>query len=445
MNYSDLSKEELIQLLEESETTSGKYGLIWDREKEPEQIVSECYKSIPILNNCETKNINNNGINNILIEGDNFHSLSVLNYTHREKIDVIYIDPPYNTGNRDFIYNDDFINMEDGYRHSKWLNFMSKRLRLARNLLSENGVIFISIDDNEYAQLRLLCDSIFGQINFIANIIWEKAYSPVNLKKHFSENHDYILCFAKNKSQAICNGLQRNDEANSRYKNLDNDPRGPWKSSDLSVGPIIKDKVYEIKAPSGRKVMPPKGYCWRLTKERFEEYVTDNRIWFGPDGNNVPSIKRFLSEVKGTMTPMTIWKYTDVGHSQDATQKLKDMFDGQAVFDYPKPVGLIKRIIELYSKKDSIVLDFFAGTGTTGQAVLELNQEDDGNRQFILCTNNENRICENVTYPRLKKIFNGYKNNKVDFKKLVLDASEFGVPQKRTRIIIVAYKKDLKE
>lgn len=415
MKFDEMTKEELVNYINNlTEEFNGKYGLIWDKEKEPEKIVVECDKFIPIINELSYKKVDNSGENNILIEGDNFHSLSVLNYTHKESIDVIYIDPPYNTGNKDFMYNDKFIDIEDGYRHSKWLNFMEKRLRLARNLLSASGVIFISIDDNEYAQLRLLCDKIFGQGNFIASIIWEKAFSPVNLKKHFSESHDYILCFAKNKSLAVCNGLKRKNEANGRYKNLDNDSRGPWVSSDLSVGPAIQSNIYQITTPSGRKVFPPSGYSWRLNEKIFNEYKDDNRIWFGKNGDNVPRIKRFLSEVKQSITPMTIWKYTDVGHSQDATQRLKDLFDGQAVFDYPKPVGLIKKIIELYSKEDSIILDFFAGSGTTGQAVLELNKEDGGHRKFILCTNNENNICDDVTYVRLKRVINGYN----DFKAL---------------------------
>lgn len=202
--------------------------------------------------------------------------------------------------------------------------------------------------------------------------------------KNFSPSHDYILCYAKNIDNITSNGLPRSSEANDRYSNPDNDPRGPWKSSDLSVGPAIASKVYEIITPSGRKVMPPSGYCWRLDKEKFNEYVKDNRIWFGPDGNNVPSIKRFLSEVKQGVTPMTIWKYQEVGHSQEATQSLAKLFDGHKIFDYPKPVNLIERCLQLYSDKDSIILDFFSGSATTAQASMQLNAEDKGTRQYIL-------------------------------------------------------------
>lgn len=344
---------------------------------------------------------------NLYIEGDNLEVLKILQESYLGKVKMIYIDPPYNTGSDVFIYPDSqrhtqkeedeaagFID-ENGIRlvvnrdsngrfHSDWCSLIYPTLLQAHNYLSDDGVIFISIDDREQASLKEICDEVFGSTNFIAQIVWERAYSPVNLKKHFSECHDYIVCYAKNIDKLICNGLSRSDAANERYDNPDNDPRGPWKSSDLSVGPRIESKVYEITTPSGRKVLPPSGYCWRLDKRRFEEYVQDNRIWFGTNGNNVPSIKRFLTEVKQGMTPMTIWKYTEVGHSQDAKQKLKDLFDGKSFFDYPKPVELIKRCLQLYSDKDSTILDFYSGSATTAHAVMQLNAEDDGHRKFIM-------------------------------------------------------------
>jgi adenine-specific DNA-methyltransferase len=342
---------------------------------------------------------------NIFIEGDNLEVLKLLQKSYANKIKMIYIDPPYNTG-KDFVYKDNYndnlgyylaitgqvddegkrinTNSEnDGRYHSNWLNMIYPRLKLARNLLKDDGVIFISIDDSELENIKKLTSEIFGEENFIANIIWERAYSPVNLKKHFSENHDYILCYAKNISLAINNGLKRSDEANSRYLNLDNDSRGSWKSSDLSVGPAIQENIYEITTPSGRKVLPPNGYSWRLNKERFKEFLEDNRIWFGANGDATPSIKRFLNEVKDSITPMTIWKYSEVGHSQEAAQNLKKLFDGSAFFDYPKPISLIQRAIQLYTQNDEIILDFFAGSGTTAHAVMQLNSEDSGNRKFI--------------------------------------------------------------
>ena len=343
---------------------------------------------------------------NLYIEGDNLEVLKLLQESYLGKVKMIYIDPPYNTGS-DFVYADDFMRSQkeedaqmgmydedenrlfknlntNGKFHSDWCSMVYSRLMLARNLLSENGVIFASIDDNEQENLKKLCNEVFGEDNFIAQVVWERAYSPVNLKKHFSESHDYILCYAKNIAMAVCNGLPRSSEANDRYSNPDSDPRGDWKASDLSVGPIVQSKVYEIITPSGRRVLPPNGYCWRLDRKTFDNYVRDNRIWFGSDGNNVPAIKRFLSEVKQGITPMTIWKYSEVGHSQDATKRLKDLFGGSAYFDYPKPVDLIKRALQLYSLDDSIVLDFFSGSATTAHAVMQLNAEDGGHRKFIM-------------------------------------------------------------
>ena len=402
-------RSSLIGLLREHK----KYGLVW--EDKPEDVEERLRESLPVLREVKDKAIPSDepdAPNHILIEGDNLEALTALSYTHEGKIDVIYIDPPYNTGNKDFVYNDSFVDSEDSYRHSKWLSFMNKRLKIAKKLLSDKGVIFISIDDNEQAQLKLLCDSILGGRNFLTQIIWERAYAPINLKKHFSECHDYILCYAQNIENAKCNGLPRSEDANSKYKNPDNDPRGLWRTDNLAVGPRVEAQVYEITTPSGRKVMPPEGYCWRLTKERFQEYVADNRIWFGENGDLVPAPKRFLSEVKNSMTPMTIWKYTEVGHSQDAMRALRDLFGGKVLFSYPKSVPLIERVVRLYSNNNSVVLDFFAGSGTTLHATMQLNAEDGGHRQCILVTNNENNICEEVTYERNKRVINGYTTPK---------------------------------
>lgn len=342
---------------------------------------------------------------NVFIEGDNLEVLKLLQKGYANKIKMIYIDPPYNTG-KDFVYKDNYSDNlnnylaitgqlgEDGKRistnsesngryHSNWLNMMYPRLKLARNLLKEDGVIFISIDDNEQANLKKLCDEVFGEENFISDIIWERSYAPINMVKHFSKSHDYILSYAKNIDFTINNGLKRSDEANLRYSNPDNDQRGIWKSSDLSVGPPIQENIYEITTPSGRKCLPPKGRCWLYTKERYEEMVSDNRIWFGEDGNNIPAPKRFLSEVKQGLTPMTIWKYSEVGHTQDSMRELRELFEGEKVFDYSKPVRLLERIYRLYSSENDIILDFFAGSGTTAHAVMQLNAEDGGERKFI--------------------------------------------------------------
>lgn len=343
---------------------------------------------------------------NLYIEGDNLEVLKLLQESYLGKVKMIYIDPPYNTGN-DFIYADDFMRSQEeeneqigmydedenrlfkntdtnGRFHSDWCSMIYSRLMLARNLLTDDGVIFISIDDNEQENLKKCCNEVFGEHNFIAQVIWERAFSPVNLKKHFSESHDYVLCYAKSLIATACNGLPRSNEANDRYSNPDNDFRGPWTSGDLSVGPRIESKVYPITTPSGRVILPPSGYCWRLDQQTFERYKAENRIWFGASGDNVPRIKRFLSDVKQGITPMTIWKYTEVGHSQDATKRLKELFGGNAYFDYPKPVELIKRTLQLYSSIDSLILDFFSGSATTAHAVMQLNAEDGGHRKFIM-------------------------------------------------------------
>ncbi|MBD5231464.1 MAG: site-specific DNA-methyltransferase [Bacteroidales bacterium] len=349
---------------------------------------------------------------NLYIEGDNLDVLKVLRENYLGKIKMIYIDPPYNTGN-DFVYNDDFAQGKDDFEassglfdedgnqvldpmqrntesngrfHTDWLNMIYPRLKVARDLLSDDGVIFISMDDNEAKNLKAVCDEIFGAQNFLAQVVWERAYSPINLMKHFSPSHDYILVYARNPELAECRGIPRSQEANDRYSNPDNDPRGPWKPSDLSVGPAVESNIYPITTPSGRIVEPPAARSWSLSRNAFRERLQDNRIWFGPNGDSVPSMKRFLSELRKTgITPMTIWKYTEVDHSQAATQKLAKLFDGKKYFDYPKPVELLKRCLALYTApEDCIVLDFFSGSGTFAQAVMELNASDGGTRKYIL-------------------------------------------------------------
>lgn len=359
------------------------------------------------LRPCPEESVDFDTTQNLYIEGDNLDVLKCLKETYLHKVKMIYIDPPYNTGN-DFVYNDDLAESaaeylansgqfdEQGNRlvtntesngrfHTDWLNMIYPRLKVARDFLTEDGVIFISIDDNEAKNLKNITDEVFGERNFLAQVIWERAYSPINLMKHFSPSHDYILCYAKNIDFAVCHGIGRSDEANGRYSNPDNDPRGVWKASDLSVGPAVQENIYPITTPSGRVVEPPAGRSWRLSRKAFRERLEDNRIWFGPNGDNVPAMKRFLSELRKTgITPMTIWKYTEVDHSQGATQKLAQLFNGKKYFDYPKPVSLIERCLQLYSDKDSLILDFFSGSATTAHAVMQLNAEDGGNRKFIM-------------------------------------------------------------
>ena len=398
--------QKLQATLGEAVDSGERYGLSWKGKSDVFAAIQE--KTVQTLHPDRANSVDWDTTGNMFIEGDNLAALKILYKAYYGKVKMIYIDPPYNTGN-DFIYNDDFkqtrrsyeteagitddegnVVCDDGLRtntgghkHSNWLDMMYPRLFLARNLLRQDGVIFVSIDDNEVHNLRLMMNEIFGEENFVAQIVWERAYAPVNLKHHFSESHDYIVCFARNIDLLDKLSLKRNETADARYKNPDNDPRGPYKADNFSVGPANPKNIYEIITPSGRRVLPPSGYSWRFSEEKTRELIADNRVWFEKEGNNVPAYKRFLSEVKDGVTPMTVWKYTDVGHSQDATKEVKDLFDGVAYFDYPKPVKLIKQLASLCTDGNDIILDFFSGSGTTAHSVAELNAEDGGNRRWI--------------------------------------------------------------
>lgn len=328
---------------------------------------------------------------NMLIHGDNLLALKALEQDYAGKFKCIYIDPPYNTGSAFQFY-------DDGLEHSEWLNLMKPRIELLRKLLREDGSIWISIDAYESHYLKVLCDEIFGRSNFVDEVIWQRSYSPINLKKTLSRSHDAILVYAKNSHGFELNKIPRSDKQNAMYKNYDNDPRGLWKSSDLSVGPPIDKNIYEIITPSGRRTLPPKGYSWRLSRERFEEYVADNRIWFGPKGDNVPSIKRFLSEVKDGVTPMTLWTYQEVGHNQDAKKEIKALFDSSP-FDTPKPEKLMQRILQLASDEGDYVLDSFLGSATTAAVAHKLNRSWVGVELLD--------HAYTVATPRLKKVIDG--------------------------------------
>ena len=330
---------------------------------------------------------------NLIIKGNNLIALHSLKKRYAGNVKLIYIDPPYNTGKDSFNYNDHF-------NHSTWLTFIKNRLEAAWDLLADDGTIWISIDDYETHYLKVLADTIFGRENFLNEVIWQRAYAPVNLKKTFSRSHDTILVYAQNNSsEKELNKLPRDEEANSRYKNPDNDSRGVWQSDNLSVGPAVESNIYEIITPSGRSVFPPEGYSWRLNKERFKEYLNDNRIWFGEDGNNVPRIKRFLSEVKDGVVAQTLWTYKEVGHNQDAKKEIKNLFDGQAAFGTPKPEKLIQRIIQLGSEEGDLILDFFMGSGTTQAVAHKMNRQYIGIEQMD--------YIETVSVERLKKVIAG--------------------------------------
>ncbi len=349
----------------------------------------------------------------MLIEGENLEVLRVLQKSYYGKVKMIYIDPPYNTGNDSFVYPDDYSETLDEYQkrtgeksaegylnkqslwkknskesgqyHSAWLSMMYPRLYLARNLLRDDGVIFISIDDNEAANLKLLCDEVFGGENFVDVVIWEKRYSPQNAVQWFSEVHDYVIVYAKNKLNWQPNLLERTEEMNARYRNLDNDPRGDWKPVDSTAqgGHGTTSQFYTFTAPNGKKHNPPSGRCWLYTLEVMQKMVADNRIWFGADGNNMPAVKRFITEVKQGMACKTLWSYEEVGHNQEAKKEIKELFDDTTPFETPKPTRLINRMLLLATNNDSVVVDFFAGSGTTAHSVIELNAKDGGTRQCI--------------------------------------------------------------
>lgn len=360
------------------------------------------------LRPCREESVDFDNTKNLYIEGDNLDVLKCLKENYLHQVKMIYIDPPYNTGS-DFVYEDDFAESVGEYRsrsgqfdeqgnrlvtnaesngrfHTDWLNMIYPRLKVARDLLTEDGVIFISIDDNEQKNLKNICDEVFGEKNFIAQLVWERAYSPKNDARFISNSHDYILMYAKSINNFTIGRLERTKEANARYSNPDNDPRGDWKPSDMSVKTYTADCDYPITTPSGRVVEPPAGRCWRLSPKAFGERLRDNRIWFGTDGNSVPCIKRFLSELKfDGMAPTSILFYKEVGHSQEGAKEVVALFGDKGVFDGPKPVRLLQRLITLANlNDDSIVLDFFSGSATTAHALMKTNAEKDTHCKFIL-------------------------------------------------------------
>lgn len=360
---------------------------------------------------------------NLIIHGDNLHALKSLLPLYAGKVDCIFIDPPYNTGNEGWSYNDNVnspmlqawlkenpIGIEDGLRHDKWCAMMWPRLKLLHELLGEAGSFWMTLDDNEVHRARAMLDEIFGEQNFVACCVWHKNYSPKPSAQFFSEDHDYLLIYAKDKETWRPNLLERTDDMNSRYENPDNDPRGPWKPGDLSARNYYSEGTYPITCPSGRIIPgPPGGNYWRIKERKFWEMHEDKRIWWGEDGNNVPSIKRFLSEVKQGRVPQTLWEYDEVGHTQDAKKELLAILDFASsgdVFVTPKPVALLSRVLELATTEHSIVLDSFAGSATTAHAVLAANKKDGGDRKFILVECED--YAETLTAERVRRVINGY-------------------------------------
>ena len=366
-----------------------------------------------------------NGSENMIIRGDNLEALKALLPKYEGRVKCIYIDPPYNTGNEGWVYNDNVNDPkikkwlgevvgkegEDLTRHDKWLCMMYPRLKLLQKLLADDGAIFISIDDAEFFNLRSVCNEVFGEQNFIATIIWRKNYAPKSTAKHFSEDHDYILVFGKNADMWTPHKMPRTEKQNKAYKNPDNDPRGLWRPNNLAARNYYSKGTYSITCPSGRVIDgPPSGSYWRVSEEKFHELDKDGRIWWGKDGNNVPAPKIFLSEVSDGIVPQTLWSYEEVGHTQDAKKEIKSIFSGEMPFDTPKPYRLIERILRIASDSNSIILDSFAGSGTTAHAVLNMNKTDGGHRKFILVEMMD--YADSITAERVKRVISGYGEGK---------------------------------
>jgi adenine-specific DNA-methyltransferase len=403
--------DQLRQELAESivEGPQERYHLNWPGKREA--LLTANAPIAKTLRPCRDESVDFDTTKNLFIEGDNLDALKLLQETYLGKVKMIYIDPPYNTG-RDFIYDDDYSADVEGYQlatgqvnetggklvanteangrfHSDWLSMIYARLRLARNLLKDDGVIFMSIDDNEVDNLRKVASEVFGDENFVAQVIWQKVFSPKNSARWFSEDHDYVLVYAKNGDSWTPNLLPQTDDMIARYKNPDNDPRGVWQSDNLTARNRYDAGLYSVKCPSGRVIEgPPKGSYWRVSEANFKKLDADNRIWWGADGDNMPRLKRFLTEVKQGKTPQTLWFYSEVGHTQDAKKtllKYVQFEETENVLNSVKPVELLQRILQLATSpsSDDIVLDFFSGSATTAHAVIKQNAEDGGKRRFV--------------------------------------------------------------
>lgn len=422
---------ELVTTLNEieSQLKRKKYGLVWENHEE--KIDKEIKNKIPVFEEDKTLEIkkDKSKSTNFIIEGDNLHSLYLLEKTHKNKIDLIIIDPPYNRGLNDFVYDDNYIDKTDSFKHSKWISFMNKRLIIAKKLLKDNGVIFINIDDNEFAQLKLLCDDIFGEDNFISCFPWHNRTSIQN-DTDISINHEYIIAYAKkrritNRRLKSSNKdiwydlndfvIQPKETDSSKYSNPDNDPRGIWKADPFDAPNIRPNLTYEIVNPiTGVKYLPPKGRCWRTEPEKYKQLLEDKRIIFGKNGTSKPQLKVFYNEVKLKGEIRNSWFDADTyDTSTNGKKEFLSILPDKKIFNTPKPVNLYKEIIKMAISpkvKNPIILDFFAGSGTVGQAVLEEFRGTDAS--FILCNSNENNICKEITYERIKRIINGYQNQK---------------------------------
>ncbi len=417
--YDHLTQEQLVALLERREREAA-YGLVWERDEiETDKHLNDDFVALDLDQELSQGKA---PFQNLIIEGDNFDALRFLRMTHSGKVKCIYIDPPYNTGNRDFVYNDRFFDSTNRFRHSVWLEFMYQRLMLARDLLHPDGAIFVSIDDNEIFPLGMLMHRVFGEKNFIATNVWQKRYSREN-RAAIGDVHEYILVYAADpdRFKVARKKLPLGEKQKKVYRNPNSDPKGSWRSVSLSAQGFRPNQMYEIVSPvTGKIHVPPEGSCWKVIEPEYKRLLSEDRIYFGKDGNAVPSRIQYLKDIEG-MVPWTWWPHEEVGHTDEARKEIQNFFGTQTAFQTPKPVRLIERILRIATGPDDLVLDFFAGSGTTAHAVQKLNAEDGGNRRFILVSNSEvtedepdKNVCREVCAERVRRIISGYQNKKGD-------------------------------
>ena len=412
--YADLSRDELVRLLEARDRRT-RFGLVWEaNEIERDAAVNRDFVA---LNLCPELSCGTGPWRNLIIEGDNFDALRSLKMAYAGQVKCIYIDPPYNTGNRDFVYNDHFVDRDDSWRHSKWCEFMFQRLTLARDLLTQDGAIVVSIDDNEVPSMRLLLNRVFGETSFVASCVWQKRYSREN-RGAIGDAHEYVLFYSP---QPELFKLRRGKipltgKQNAVFKNSNDDPEGPWATVSLTAQGYRPNQMYDIVAPNGKVHRPPEGRCWGMVEGEFRKLLDKNRIHFGKDGNGVPRIIRYLSEVEG-LVPWTWWPHEEVGHTDEARKEIQEIFGTQTAFDTPKPVRLIDRVLQIAAGPNDVILDFFAGSGTTAHAVHKLNAADGGERRCILVSSTEatteqpdKNLCRDVCAIRVRRIIEGYQN-----------------------------------
>ena len=415
--YDHLTKEELVGLLAARDRRDAtRFGLVWEaNEIDRDKAINSDFVALDLVPEQSTGAA---PWHNLIIEGDNFDALRYLRMTYAGRVKCIYIDPPYNTGNRDFVYNDRFVDINDSWRHSMWCEFMYQRLQLAKDLLTQDGVIFVSIDDNEVFTLGMLMNKVFGPNAFVANCIWQKRYSREN-RESIGDAHEYIFVYATHPEifKEVRGRIPLAEKQLALYKNPNKDPRGEWQSVSLTAQGFRPNQMYEIVAPNGRRHRPPEGTCWKVIESEYKKLVAEERIWFGKDGNGVPRRMHFKTDAEG-LVPWTWWPHEEVGHTDEAKREIREWLDTQTAFQTPKPVRLIERILQIGCGPNDLVLDFFAGSGTTAHAVLKLNAEDGGKRRFILVSNAEatadepeKNLCRDVCAKRVRRVIEGYGKN----------------------------------